>query len=235
MPDDELAIDDAVVAEGRRRPIGSASCSTRCSRTSKRATGRSKPSIRVRSSTELELKVKPAMKALYTAIEGRESGPAAVRLDRVARTGVDGARGFDAPPVPGLHEARPQDRGEGRARDLRHRRSCISRSSSCRSGMAARRDDARKSDAIIVLGAAQFDGRPSKILAARLDHAHRPVPARHRTLHRRDRWQSARRSVHRGAGRRGIPASSTAFPKARSNARSRVARRGSRSRPRRGS
>ena len=37
--------------------------------------------------------------------------------------------------------------------------------------MASRRDDAKKSDAIIVLGAAQFDGRPSKILAARLDHA----------------------------------------------------------------
>ena len=37
--------------------------------------------------------------------------------------------------------------------------------------MAARRDDARPSDAIIVLGAAEFDGRPSQILAARLDHA----------------------------------------------------------------
>ena len=37
--------------------------------------------------------------------------------------------------------------------------------------MAARRDDARRADAIIVLGAAQFNGRPSKILAARLDHA----------------------------------------------------------------
>ncbi len=37
--------------------------------------------------------------------------------------------------------------------------------------MAARRDDARKADAIIVLGAAEFDGRPSAILAARLDHA----------------------------------------------------------------
>lgn len=36
---------------------------------------------------------------------------------------------------------------------------------------AARRDDARRADAIIVLGAAQFDGRPSQILAARLDHA----------------------------------------------------------------
>jgi uncharacterized SAM-binding protein YcdF (DUF218 family) len=37
--------------------------------------------------------------------------------------------------------------------------------------MAAHRDDAKKSDAIIVLGAAQFDGRPSKVLQARLDHA----------------------------------------------------------------
>src|SRR3954468_1224625 len=37
--------------------------------------------------------------------------------------------------------------------------------------MAARRDDARKADAIVVMGAAQFDGRPSKILTARLDHA----------------------------------------------------------------
>ncbi len=37
--------------------------------------------------------------------------------------------------------------------------------------MAARRDDARPADAIVVLGAAQFDGRPSRILAARLDHA----------------------------------------------------------------
>ena len=32
------------------------------------------------------------------------------------------------------------------------------------------RDEARQADAIIVLGAAQFDGRPSPVLAARLDH-----------------------------------------------------------------
>src|SRR5262249_51171142 len=37
--------------------------------------------------------------------------------------------------------------------------------------LAARRDDARPADAIILLRAAQFDGRPSKVLAARLDHA----------------------------------------------------------------
>ncbi|MGH8969835.1 MAG: YdcF family protein [Actinomycetes bacterium] len=35
----------------------------------------------------------------------------------------------------------------------------------------ARQDDRRSSDVIVVLGAAQFDGRPSSIFTARLDHA----------------------------------------------------------------
>lgn len=34
-----------------------------------------------------------------------------------------------------------------------------------------RRDEARPADAILVLGAAQYDGRPSPVLRARLDHA----------------------------------------------------------------
>jgi len=34
-----------------------------------------------------------------------------------------------------------------------------------------RRDDARASEAIVVLGAAQYDGHPSPVLRARLDHA----------------------------------------------------------------
>jgi vancomycin permeability regulator SanA len=34
-----------------------------------------------------------------------------------------------------------------------------------------RRHEARKSDAIVVLGAAHYDGRPSPVLKARLDHA----------------------------------------------------------------
>jgi len=38
--------------------------------------------------------------------------------------------------------------------------------------MASRRDQARPADAIVVLGAAQFNGVPSDILRARLDHAH---------------------------------------------------------------
>ena len=33
------------------------------------------------------------------------------------------------------------------------------------------RDDARPADAIVVMGAAQYDGRPSPVFAARLDHA----------------------------------------------------------------
>jgi uncharacterized SAM-binding protein YcdF (DUF218 family) len=36
---------------------------------------------------------------------------------------------------------------------------------------SARTDEARPVDAIVVLGAAQYDGRPSPVLAARLDHA----------------------------------------------------------------
>lgn len=36
---------------------------------------------------------------------------------------------------------------------------------------AARRDEARPSQAIVVLGAAQYDGRPSPVFRARLDHA----------------------------------------------------------------
>jgi len=35
----------------------------------------------------------------------------------------------------------------------------------------ARQDDRRSTDAIVVLGAAQYDGRPSNVLEARLDHA----------------------------------------------------------------
>jgi uncharacterized SAM-binding protein YcdF (DUF218 family) len=36
---------------------------------------------------------------------------------------------------------------------------------------AGQRDDSRPSDAIVVMGAAQYDGRPSPVFAARIDHA----------------------------------------------------------------
>ena len=35
----------------------------------------------------------------------------------------------------------------------------------------AGRDEAQRADAIVVLGAAQYNGRPSPVLKARLDHA----------------------------------------------------------------
>lgn len=38
--------------------------------------------------------------------------------------------------------------------------------------LKSRADEARPAEAIVVLGAAQYDGVPSAILAARLDHAH---------------------------------------------------------------
>jgi uncharacterized SAM-binding protein YcdF (DUF218 family) len=37
--------------------------------------------------------------------------------------------------------------------------------------LTSRRDDARKAEAIVVFGAAQYNGRPSPVLRARLDHA----------------------------------------------------------------
>jgi uncharacterized SAM-binding protein YcdF (DUF218 family) len=36
---------------------------------------------------------------------------------------------------------------------------------------ASHQDDARRAQAIVVLGAAQFNGKPSRVLSARLDHA----------------------------------------------------------------
>ena len=39
--------------------------------------------------------------------------------------------------------------------------------------VAARRDEARRADAIVVLGAAQYNGRPSPVFRARLDQAAR--------------------------------------------------------------
>ena len=42
----------------------------------------------------------------------------------------------------------------------------------CAQGVqASRRDDAQPAEAIVVFGAAQYDGRPSPVLRARLDHA----------------------------------------------------------------
>src|SRR6201999_3951792 len=42
-----------------------------------------------------------------------------------------------------------------------------------RVGQVARADDRDRADVVVVLGAAQYDGEPSAVLSARLDHAAR--------------------------------------------------------------
>ncbi len=64
-----------------------------------------------------------------------------------------------------------------------------------------RNDQARQVDAIVVLGAAQYDGKPSPQLAARLDQVLAPVAGGIRPPRDRHGWQTARRPVHRGADR----------------------------------
>ena len=58
-------------------------------------------------------------------------------------------------------------------------------------------DEARKADVIVVLGAAQYWGRPSPVLRARLDHAPRPLPAGPRAAHHHHRRLWHGRRVHR--------------------------------------
>ena len=74
-------------------------------------------------------------------------------------------------------------------------------------------DEQRPADAIVVLGAAQYDGRPSPIFQARLDHAVELYRGGPRPGARRDRRQAARRPDDRGRRRprgyaiaQGVPA-----------------------------
>ena len=69
----------------------------------------------------------------------------------------------------------------------------------------ARGDDRTRSDVIVVLGASQFDGRPSSVLEARLEHAEElydeGVAPRVVTVGRRP----AGRPLHRGQGGPALP------------------------------
>lgn len=78
---------------------------------------------------------------------------------------------------------------------------------------ASRRDGARRADAIVVLGAAQYDGRPSPVLRARLDHAaalyrRKLAPVVVVTGGRQpgDRFSEAQASARYLSERRGVPA-----------------------------
>ena len=87
----------------------------------------------------------------------------------------------------------------------------------------------RPADAIVVLGAAQYDGRPSPVFAARLDHAVDLYQAGRRADAGRHRRQGRGRPHHRGGGRAGVRASRTASRPTRSWSRTRAGRRSSRS------
>ena len=121
---------------------------------------------------DLGLKPGKVMHVLYTAIEGTSSG--LPLFDSIALLGRE-------------RSLAPAAGGAGAARRRVRRLAQDSRSGSASLGfavvflylsvtfvqvwMASRRDEARPSQAIIVLGAAQYNGRPSPVLAARLDHA----------------------------------------------------------------
>ena len=66
-------------------------------------------------------------------------------------------------------------------------------------------DQRAAADAIVVLGAAQYDGDPSPVFQARLDHAAELYREGVAPAHRDDRWWSVRGSHHRGCRRCGLP------------------------------
>ena len=53
-------------------------------------------------------------------------------------------------------------------------------------------DERQPADAIVVLGAAQYNGRPSPVLQARLDHALTALSRPARAKGDADRWRGAR-------------------------------------------
>ena len=79
--------------------------------------------------------------------------------------------------------------------------------------LASRGDGARRADAIVVLGADQYDGRPSPVLRARLDHAARlydrrvaPVIVVTGGRQAGDRFTEAQASARYLSEQRGVPA-----------------------------
>ena len=87
---------------------------------------------------------------------------------------------------------------------------CWSAAPRSASGSTARIDDRSHADVILVLGAAQYNGDPSSILQARLNHAKslydEGVARQIVTVGGRQ----AERPVHRGPGRRDVPVPTTA-------------------------
>ena len=85
-----------------------------------------------------------------------------------------------------------------------------------------RSDDDGPADAIVVMGAAQYDGRPSPQLAARLDHVVELWPQGPRAAGRRHRRQATRRPLHGGPGVGGLPGGARRAGRGRSCSRTRA-------------
>ena len=154
--------------------------------------------------------------AAVTAVAGRGPAWADEPRDRAGVVGPVAAAAVAAP-------ARP--RGPRRARAA-GRPTSPSPSSRC-TGPAATTAPA-PADAIIVLGAAQYDGRPSPVLQDRLDHAlelYEAGLADHDRAHRRP---PGGRPLHRGDRGLQLPAATRACPTRRSSRRSTAPAPGSR-------
>ena len=113
-----------------------------------------------------------AQAPVRVAVTGRSVGPplfeSVVVLGRRTNPGPAAEGQGRARMTPGrLLRIGPADRGRRRC----GRRSCTWRSRSCRCGGRRAATRPRPADAIVVLGAAQYNGAPSPVLANRLDHA----------------------------------------------------------------
>ncbi len=141
-------------------------------------------SDRIRGALRLERRHRCAATDCRTWVETGQSDARVVRRDRGHKRGSATVRFDRAARQRAQPSAAARGAGEARRRVIRLFRLAL------RTGvliaalvfaylavtfvqvwLAARRDDARPSQAIIVLGAAQHNGRPSAVLAARLDHA----------------------------------------------------------------
>ena len=78
--------------------------------------------------------------------------------------------------------------------------------------VASQQDERRPADAIVVLGAAQYNGRPSPVLRARLDHALGLYREGLAPRDRGDRRRRPGRHHQRGDGRPALPHRPTTCP-----------------------
>ena len=158
-------------APARRRGLGA-----------RRRRGDGRPRRRARTATGPGARDRAARRP--DAHRARGAGRRGGDERRPARASPRRAPGSGATTRAGAGRARSTRSVTGPDRPDRRRRSCARSSSPASSSPPSRRrsprvriwqqgdrDEQRPADAIVVLGAAQYDGRPSPVFEARLDHA----------------------------------------------------------------